>query len=166
MPEISKRATDAELWGRLLSTQQIVSKELTDALERNAGIPLVWYEVLLILAKSPGGKLRLREIERMMFHSQSGLTRLIDRIQVAGHLVKEKATEDGRGIYARLTPEGMHIFRRAASTYVDGIHKNFLHHMDEEERAVVARVFERVRESLLDEGEDNLSSIQKLRPPE
>ena len=154
MPGISKRASDAELWGRLLSTQQLVSKELDIALERDAGIPLAWYEVLLILAKSPERKRRLQELERQMFHSQSGLTRLVDRMQTAGHVVKEKVSEDGRGVYARLTTEGMRIFRRAAPTYVDVIHEHFLHQMDDEERAVVARVLERVRNSLLsaDEG--------------
>ena len=154
MPRISKRASDAELWGRLLSTQQLVSKELATALERDAGIPLAWYEVLLILANSPERKRRLQELERLMYHSQSGLTRLIDRMQSAGHVVKEKATEDGRGVYACLTTEGMRIFRRAAPTYVDVIHENFLHHMDEEERVIVARVLERVRDSLVVEGED------------
>ena len=127
----------------------LIADEVTTALD-----VVTQYEVLLMLAKAPDRRRRLQELERQMFHSQSGLTRLIDRMQTAGHVVKEKASEDGRGVYARLTTEGMRIFRRAAPTYVDVIHENFLHQMDDEEREVVARVLARVRDSLVSEDGD------------
>ncbi len=129
----SKRVEETHLWGELLAVHKFVSRELADDLERAAGISLVWYDTLLVLAECEGGRMRLQDLEQGVLASQSGMTRLIDRMARAGHVTREKADDDGRGVYARITPEGMHAFRRAAPTFVNGVHKYFLSHLSEGE---------------------------------
>lgn len=149
MPRRSKRAEETHIWGALLAVHKFTSRELAADLEREAGISLGWYDTLLVLAESGDGRLRLQDLEQRVLHSQSGLTRLIDRMAAAGHVTREKADDDRRGVYARITPEGMHAFRRAAPTFVRGVHKYFLSHLSEQEKEVMRNAFINVRKALL-----------------
>lgn len=149
MARRSKRVEETHIWGELLAVHKFVSRELAADLEREAGISLVWYDTLLVLAESGDGKMRLQDLEQRTLHSQSGLTRLIDRMAAAGHVTREKAEDDGRGVYARITPEGMHEFRRAASTFVNGVHEYFLSHFTDEEKSTLREMLNRVRQSLV-----------------
>ena len=58
MPRLSKRAREAEIWGGLLFAHKLVNEAVAADLERETGLPLVWYDVLLILSNSPDGRLR------------------------------------------------------------------------------------------------------------
>ncbi len=149
MPRRSKRVEETHIWGGLLLVHKFVSRELTADLEREVGISLVWYDTLLVLAESEDGRMRLQDLEQRVLHSQSGMTRLIDRMAAAGHVTREKADDDRRGVYARITPEGMHAFRRAAPTFVNGVHEYFLSHLSEEDKKVIRDALARVSKALL-----------------
>ncbi len=149
MPRRSKRVEETHIWGGLLLVHKFVSRELAADLEREVGISLVWYDTLLVLAESQDGRMRLQDLEQRVLHSQSGMTRLIDRMTAAGHVTREKADDDRRGVYARITPEGVHAFRRAAPTFVNGVHRYFLSHLSEEDKKVIRDALARVSKALL-----------------
>src|SRR5260221_9391301 len=52
-------------------------------LERDAGIPMRWYDALVQLEETPGG-LRMNELAERILYSKSGFTRVVDRMQDAG----------------------------------------------------------------------------------
>ena len=95
-------------------------------LQARVGLPPTWYEVLDQLAEAPGKKLRLRDLSDNLQISRSGVTRLVDRIEGAGFLVREPDGQDRRGVWAVLTRAGRGAITRAASTYANGIDRNQL----------------------------------------
>ena len=145
----SKRVEETHLWGELLAVHKFVSRELADDLERAAGISLVWYDTLLVLSESEDGRMRLQDLEQRVLASQSGMTRLIDRMARTGHVTRQKADDDGRGVYACITAEGRHAFRRAAPTFVNGVHEYFLSHLNDAERSTMRSALATVRKALV-----------------
>ena len=69
-------------------------------------MPLAWYDVLVQLSEKEDGRRRMQELARRVLFSRSGLSRLIDRMQAAGLVVREGDPHDGRGTYACVTAEG------------------------------------------------------------
>ncbi len=55
------------------------------------------FEVLMRLARSPGGQLRMNDLARQIGLSSSGLTRLADRLEGRGLIERRPCPEDGRG---------------------------------------------------------------------
>lgn len=71
------------------------------------------YEVLVALMQAPGQKLRLNQLADQAGLSRSGLTRLVDRLENAGLLHRDRSTVDGRGINAHLNEAGREAVRLA-----------------------------------------------------
>jgi len=131
-------------WRSLLEAHAAVVELLERELERERGLPLSQYEVLLKLAGAPGGRMRMRELARSVLLSKSGLSRLVDRMVVAGLVCREKSLVDRRGSFAVLTDPGRVALRDAAPVHLRGIQDHFASYLDEAEAAVVSAVLGRI----------------------
>lgn len=113
-------------FGTLLEVHARLVAILGSELERAAGLGLSSYEVLLRLARSTGGRLRLSDLANQVALSSSGLTRLVDRLEAAGYLVREACPTDRRGLFAVLTDEGRAALEHATAVHVAGLERHFL----------------------------------------
>jgi DNA-binding MarR family transcriptional regulator len=104
-------------WRALLTAQAELTERIDAALRAADLIPLRWYDALFSLYEAPGRRLRLAEMAKATLLSRSGLTRLVDRLEQAGHLVREPSEDDARGAYAVLTAEGLQALRRCWRIY-------------------------------------------------
>ena len=68
-------------WKGFLRAHREVVARLDDELQRSHDLPLSSYEVLLYLAQSDDGRLRMGELADRLLLSRSGLTRLVDRLE-------------------------------------------------------------------------------------
>jgi DNA-binding MarR family transcriptional regulator len=134
-------------WRGLLNAHAAVvaAIERDLAAAEGAYLPLTWYDVLLALVESPEHRLRLHELARRVVLSRSGLTRLVDRLEVAGLLRREPDSTDRRGAFAVLTEAGRDALRRTWPAYAAGIMEHFARHLSEAEARVIATALERVR---------------------
>ena len=128
----------------MLRVHSRLTKALDADLLREHGIPLSSYEVLLFLADSPEGRLRMSELADGVLLSRSGLTRLVDRMEGEGLLRRERCEDDARGYHAIITDEGRELFRRARATHLDGVRELFLSRLSEDELRTLAELWERV----------------------
>ncbi len=110
-----------EALGMLLEAHNEVVTALTHRLDRAGQVPVTWLGVLIRLARSPGERLRMTELARDMTMSTSGLTRLIDRVEAAGHVRREACPEDRRGLLAVLTDDGREVLARVAPSHVEDL---------------------------------------------
>ena len=132
-------------WRGLLRVHAGLTKALDAELLREHDLPLSSYEVLLFLADSPGGRLRMSELADGVLLSRSGLTRLVDRMERDGLLRRERCEDDQRGYFAEITDEGRALFGRARKTHLDGVRERFLGHLSREEQRTLAGLWEKVR---------------------
>jgi DNA-binding MarR family transcriptional regulator len=131
-------------WRGLLRVHAGMTKALDAELMREHRLPLTSYEVLLFLADSPEGRLRMSELADGVLLSRSGLTRLVDRMERDGLLRRERCTEDQRGWFAEITDEGRDLFARARKTHLDGVRERFLGHLSRAEQRDLAAIWEKV----------------------
>ena len=113
---------------------------------RAAGhVPLTWYDVLAALSEAPDGKLRLSDLADEVVLSRSGLTRLLDRVEGAGLIRRERSADDRRGAYAVLTAAGKAALLAAWPDYARGIATHFSDRLTAEEKQVLAAALGKVR---------------------
>jgi DNA-binding MarR family transcriptional regulator len=109
-----------------------------------AGLPpLAWYDVLWALRRAPRRQLRLSGLAASLTLSRGGLTKLVDRLEAEGLLRRERATEDGRGLYAVLTPAGARTLRAMWPVYAAALQETFVAAIDDEEARVIAEALNR-----------------------
>lgn len=145
-PAASGSLDERELraWRGLLRVHASLSKALDAQLEAEHGLPLTSYEVLRYLADAEGQKMRMCDLASSALLSRSGLTRLVDRLEREGLLVRESCASDARGAFAKLTPAGREKLAAARATHLAGVRSLFLDHLAEDELEVLASVWERV----------------------
>jgi DNA-binding MarR family transcriptional regulator len=131
-------------WRSFLEAHAAVVELLERELERECGLPLSQYEVLLRLNGAPNGRMRMQELARSVLLSKSGLSRLIDRMVDAGLVCREQSLTDRRGYFAVLTERGRSALRRAAPVHLRGIQEHFAGHLDEAEAAVLGAALSRI----------------------
>ena len=147
-PELSARELAA--WRGFLRVHSGIVRELNTELELTHALPLAHYEVLLYLDAAPCGKLTMSELAQSVLLSQSGVTRLVDRLVRSGLVVREGCSEDRRVMYARLTDEGREALIEARPTLIEGVRQRFLAHFDDAELDALADAWERVRPGATD----------------
>lgn len=113
---------------------------------RAAGhIPLTWYDVLAALSEAPDHRLRLSDLADEVVLSRSGLTRLLDRVEAAGLIQRERSADDRRGAYAVMTAAGEAALLAAWPDYSRGIARYFADRLTVEEKRVLAAALGKVR---------------------
>ncbi len=132
-------------WRGLLRTHSRLARELDRELETAHGLPLTHYEVLLHLEAAPEHRLRMGDLAESVLLSQSGVTRLVDRLECDGFVVRERCPADRRGLNARLTGEGLAKLREARPTHLAGIRERFVARLSEAELRALAAVWTRLR---------------------
>ncbi len=102
------------------------------------------YEVLVALMQAPGQQLRLNQLADQAGLSRSGLTRLVDRLEKAGLLHRDRSPVDGRGINAHLNEAGREAVRRAWPTYRSCVERWLGPQVDAHERAELRHLCRRL----------------------
>jgi DNA-binding MarR family transcriptional regulator len=96
----------------VMRAHQILLGEL-DSLLRPFGLTFARYEALVLLSFSRAGALPMRLIgERLMVHPTS-VTNSIDRLELAGLVVRKPNPQDRRGTLAEITPSGRKVVAEA-----------------------------------------------------
>ncbi len=140
----SALTTELDVWRAFLRGHHAVYRKLEAELEREHGMTLPYYEVLMHLASSPERRMRMTDLARSVLLSPSGLTRLVDRLVRDGLVIRAPCPTDARSLYAVLTDDGWERFQRAARTHVRGIRQHFLARLDERQRRELREALEQL----------------------
>jgi DNA-binding MarR family transcriptional regulator len=131
-------------WRGMLRAHSALVRDLDAELREAHDLSLLEYEVLLVLSEAPDGRMRMAELAGTVLLSQSGLTRLVDRLVHEGSVERRRCAEDRRGLNAELTEAGRARLDAARPTHRRGIRTMFLDRFDERELATMASYWERV----------------------
>src|ERR687894_788902 len=142
--------TELGAWRGMLRVHAALVRELDAELDAAHGLPLSSYDVLIYVQAAPGKRLRMAELADSVLLSRSGVTRLVDRLEREGLIVRETCESDGRGSFAVLTDAGEELLARARPTHLAGVRERFLRHFDEDELEQLSRFWERVRPGAAD----------------
>jgi DNA-binding MarR family transcriptional regulator len=129
----------------MLRAHAALTKQLDAELEARHGLPLTSYEVLVHLAEAEDERMRMCDLASCIVLSRSGLTRLVDRLERDGLIVRQACSSDARGAFARLTPRGREDLEAARTTHDAGVRQLFLGRLSDDERELLARVCDRLQ---------------------
>ena len=123
-----KRINEEQLrtWRAFLNAHSTMLRRISRDLEEADLPPLPWYDVLATLRDAPDGQLRQVEIAERVLLSNSGLSRLIDRIEKDGLVQRRVCESDRRAFFVALTDEGRAMLERMWPVYARGIAEDFL----------------------------------------
>ena len=140
------RADDPRLdgWRAFLTAHARVIRRLDEELRAEHDLSLAEYEALLQLAHAADRRMRMSHLADRVLLSRSGVTRLIDRLEADGSVVRDQCLSDARGAEAVLTAAGLSRLRAASRTHLAGIERYFLSLLGRDELASIEQVLGRV----------------------
>lgn len=86
-------------------------------LRHEHGLSLAFFESLYCLGQAGDGGLRVGELARALRVTVGGTSKLVDRIEAAGLLRRNAATDDRRASRLLLTDDGARVLGEAGATY-------------------------------------------------
>jgi DNA-binding MarR family transcriptional regulator len=113
-------------WRAFLRAHSTMLRHISRDLEGAGLPPLAWYDVLATLQESPDQQLRQVEIAEQVLLSNSGLSRLIDRIEEKGLVERVSCPSDRRAFFVCLTDAGREMLEEMWPVYARGIAEDFL----------------------------------------
>jgi DNA-binding MarR family transcriptional regulator len=134
-------------WRGFIRAHARVVAQLSRELQEEESLPLTWYDVLVQLSEAEGHRLRMQELADRVLLSQSGLTRLVDRLEADGLVERVRCSEDGRGMFAQMTPAGLAALQRTYPTHLRGVREWFTDLLSDEESTVLARALARIADN-------------------
>jgi DNA-binding MarR family transcriptional regulator len=137
-------ATQLTTWRQFLTLHRHIVDAIDHDLQRAGRLPLTSYDVLIELYEAPEQRLRMAELARRVVLSRSGLTRLVDRLEVDGLLRRDRSLADRRGAYAGLTESGVRAMRDAWPIYERGILRYFASALSSDEVAALENLLAKI----------------------
>jgi DNA-binding MarR family transcriptional regulator len=130
-------------WRLYFESVLALADVLDSELERDAGIPLRWYDALIHLEDAPDG-LRMNELAERILYSKSGFTRVVDRMEAAGLVRRVRPENDRRSVRVVFTDAGRATLEHARRHHRHGIEQHFARHLDDADVEALARALEKV----------------------
>ena len=127
----------------MLETHSRLIAQLDAELERQHGLALTAYEVLMYLGDA-GGKLRMGELADRLLLSRSGITRLVDRLEREGFVERRRCDDDGRGFHAVLTDAGRRKLEASRPAHLAGVREHFLSRLEPRELDALGELWGRL----------------------
>ncbi len=129
-------------WRLYFESALAVLDVLESELERDAGIPLRWYDTLVQLEETDG--LRMTELAERILYSKSGFTRIVDRMEEAGLIRRVRPENDRRSILIVLTDEGRRTMEEARRHHRHSIEQHFSRHLADTDVKALIRALDKV----------------------
>ena len=129
---------------RLYFESALALIDVLDAeLERDAGMPLRWYDALVHLEETPDG-LRMNELAERILYSKSGFTRVVDRLEEASLVRRVRPENDRRSILVVLTDVGRTAMERARRHHRHAIEQHFSRHLSDTDIKALTHALEKL----------------------
>lgn len=108
-------------WRAYLAAGTLLQDNLNRRLQQDSGLPLTYYEILMILSETPDRMLRMTELAERCRASRSRLSHAVARLEAAGWVRRQGCPTDKRGAFALLTDEGFAQLAAAAPKHVEAV---------------------------------------------
>ena len=106
------------------------------------------YEVLLRLARTPGGRLRMSDLSAQTSLSTSGITRVVDRLERDGLTVRKSCETDRRGTWAQITEAGMERVVSVLGPHLDDVEQWFTGRLTSDQLSALTDALRVIRDAV------------------
>jgi DNA-binding MarR family transcriptional regulator len=139
---------EQEIWRSFLSASMGLSDALARQLQRDAGMPHAYYEILVALSEAPDRTLRMSELAGVRNSSRSRLSHAVARLEEAGWVRRRDCPTDKRGSFAMLTDEGYAALEAAAPGHVTEVRERLFDQLTPEQTAQLGEISDAILRGL------------------
>lgn len=133
-------------WRTYLRMSTLLPSYMGRQLQRDSGLSLPEYEVLVQLSEAPGHRMRPFQLCEALNWEQSRLSHQLTRMEKRGLVSREECAADGRGAEVILRTGGADSIKSAAPGHVAAVREVIFNRLSEDELAA----FERACTAILD----------------
>jgi DNA-binding MarR family transcriptional regulator len=138
--------SEQRVWRNYTAATKLVAERLDRQLQRDAGMPTTYYEILVALSEAPDRELRMSELAEFTRSSRSRLSHAIARLEENGWVTRRSCPTDKRGAFAVLTDEGMKTLVKAAPTHVNEVRASLFDGLTDEQARLLGEITGAIRE--------------------
>ncbi|WP_405871902.1 MULTISPECIES: MarR family winged helix-turn-helix transcriptional regulator [unclassified Streptomyces] len=142
--------TDDEqhIWRSYVHATTLLDDHLDRQLQRDAGMPHIYYGLLVALAEAPRRRLRMTELAMKSKITRSRLSHAIARLEKNGWVRREDCPSDKRGQFAVLTDQGAETLGRAAPGHVTAVRQAVFDRLTPQQQKALGEIMQIVAEGL------------------
>ncbi|MFF9340930.1 MULTISPECIES: MarR family winged helix-turn-helix transcriptional regulator [unclassified Streptomyces] len=145
---------EQRVWRSYLHATTLLEDHLDRQLQRDAGMPHVYYGLLVQLSQAPRRRLRMTELAKSAKITRSRLSHAVARLEKNGWVRREECPSDKRGQFARLTDEGTEVLRRTAPGHVAAVRQAMFDRLSPEQVEQLGTIMRVMAEGLEPTGPD------------
>lgn len=139
-------ALEARVFVSLMRTADALARG-AEALLRPYGLSGTQYNILRILRGAGEKGLACREVGGRLISRDPDITRLLDRMESRGLIVRARETQDRRVVKTRITPEGLRLLSELDEP-VHELHRRQLRHLPAVQLRQLSSLLDRAREQV------------------
>ncbi len=139
---------EARAWRGYQAMTDQLNALLQQRLSRHTGLSLSDYAVLVYLSESGEDRLRAYELGAALGWEKSRLSHHLRRMETRGLIERRTCTDDGRGLWVLLTPEGRKAIEQAAPFHVEDVRSLLIDQLTPEQLEALAEISEKVLAAL------------------
>jgi DNA-binding MarR family transcriptional regulator len=133
-------------WINLQQTFRVIQARIDDRLRAETDLSWPEFELLMRLELAADHPLQMSEIAAQLVGSPSGTTRIADRLEKDGLIVRETPRENRRIVRVQLTDHGRKVLGEAEQTFRTTLHETFDSHLADSEVAELRRALRHLLE--------------------
>jgi DNA-binding MarR family transcriptional regulator len=157
----SLETAKGSVWALFLTAHAVLVEQIEVRLAQQDLPPLAWYDVLWALERAQDQRLRMNELADQVVLSRSNLTRLVDRLEQAGLVERQRSEDDRRGAFAVLAGAGKAMRKRMWPVYQSAIGELFEEGISEAEAAAMGKALRRLLERARSSGGPDAGITEK-----
>jgi DNA-binding MarR family transcriptional regulator len=135
---------EQETWRRFLAACAAFFSAADAQLQRDSGMPLAYYEILVRLSEAPGRRLRMSQLAEATAASKSRASHAVARLEERGWVRRDECPTDRRGQFASLTKEGFAVLEAAAPGHVEQVRQSLFDALSAEQVKQLREICEAV----------------------
>ncbi|MET8854660.1 MULTISPECIES: MarR family transcriptional regulator [unclassified Streptomyces] len=142
--------TDEEqrIWRAYMHATTLLEDHLDRQLQRDAGMPHIYYGLLVQLGEAPDRRLRMTELAMNAKITRSRLSHAVARLEKNGWVRREDCPSDKRGQFAVLTDEGYEVLKRTAPGHVAAVRQALFDRLGPDQRKALGEAMRIIAEGL------------------
>ncbi|MFD5875175.1 MarR family winged helix-turn-helix transcriptional regulator [Streptomyces sp. NPDC060322] len=148
--------TDEEqgVWRAYLHATTLMEDHLDRQLQRDAGMPHIYYGLLVHLSQAPRRQKRMTELAKDAKITRSRLSHAVARLEKNGWVRREDCPSDKRGQNAVLTDEGYAMLERSAPGHVEAVRQAMFARLSPQQVQNLGEIMQVIAAGLQPEGTD------------
>jgi len=155
-------AEEREAWLSWIAANALLGFALDQLMQRDAGMPMAYYQILVMLSEVPDRTLRMGILAERTQSSHSRMSHAVARLEERGWVRRHACDRDRRQTFATLTDEGFRVLAAAAPGHVAVVRKYLFDRLTPEQVRQLTEISDEIRSGLTPEFRDPTEAARRL----